>query len=78
MALNEANLKDAIKSAFESVQNESSKDLAADTLADNLAKAIHNFVKEGKITVLTGEIQVQGTAAAQQNTAPLVITGGIS
>ncbi len=78
MALNQANLKSAIKSAFKSVQSEPNAGLAVDRLAGSLARAIHDFIKEGEVTALTGEVQVEGSPSKQTNLAPLKITGGIS
>ena len=74
MALDKNALKTALKNAFAS---RPSSDEAA---ADAIANAIYDFVKGAEVTVtaLTGEVQVQGTAAAQANGTPLTFKGGDS
>lgn len=74
MALDKASLKAALKAIMEA--NGNTPDSAAGALAD----AIDTYVRGAEVTVmaLTGEVAVQGTAAAQANVAPLTFKGGDS
>jgi hypothetical protein len=51
---------------------------AMDRLAGVIADRVDAYIKTLTITIATGLVQVQGTAAAQQNVVPIVITGGVS
>lgn len=75
MALDKNGLKSALKAIFSTQRD---PETAAETAADELADAIETYVKGAEVTVtaLTGEVQVQGTAAAQANSSPLVFKGG--
>lgn len=74
MALNKTNLKNALKSMFES------RPQSDEAAADQFAQIFYDFVKSAEVTVtaLTGEVSVKGTAAAQQNVDPLTFKGGDS
>ena len=51
-----------------------------ESAAEALADAIDSYVRGAEVTVtaLTGEVAVQGTAAAQANVSPLTFKGGDS
>lgn len=77
MALDKNGLKTALKAIFSAQRD---PETAAETAADELANAIDTYVRGAEVTVtaLTGEVAVQGTAAAQANVAPLTFKGGDS
>ena len=72
MALNKTALKNSLKSMFES------RPTSDEAAAEQLAQIFYDFVKSAEVTVtaLTGEVAVQGSAAAQANVAPLTFKGG--
>lgn len=43
-----------------------------------LADRVDAYIKTLTVTIATGLVQVEGTAVAQQNVAPIVISGGVS
>ena len=51
---------------------------AMDRLAGVIADRVDAYIKTLTITIATGLVQVEGTAVAQQNVAPIVISGGVS
>lgn len=71
MALDKSKLKSSLKNMFESVPKNH------DAAAEMLANIIYDFVTSAEVTVtaLTGEVAVEGTAAAQANVAPLTFKG---
>ena len=83
MALNlttfKSNLKSSLKTAAEAnAQNGVSLDTAMENLANAIAAEVDAYIKTMTITILSGMIQVEGTAAAQSNVAPIVIDNGVS
>ena len=74
MALDKASLTASLKAIMEAKGN------TPESAAEALADAIDTYVRGAEVTVtaLTGEVAVQGTAAAQQNVAPLTFKGGDS
>lgn len=51
---------------------------AMDRFAGVIADRVDAYIKTITITIDTGLVQVEGTAVAQENVAPIVITGGVS
>lgn len=51
---------------------------AMDRLAGVIADRVDAYIKTLTVTIATGLVQVEGTAVAQQNVAPIVISGGVS
>ena len=51
---------------------------AMDRLAGVIADRVDAYIKTLTVTIATGLVQVEGTAVAQENVAPIVITGGVS
>lgn len=83
MALNlttfKSNLKSSLKTAAEAnAQNGVSMDKAMENLANAIAAEVDAYIKTMTITILSGMIQVEGTASAQSNVASIVIDNGVS
>ena len=74
MALDKSALKESLKAIMEAKGN------TPESAAEALADAIDSYVRGAEVTVtaLTGEVAVQGTAAAQANVSPLTFKGGDS
>jgi hypothetical protein len=80
MALDKGKLKDDIKAAFvaaASTTDPAQRDAALDAIADAITNAIETYVSNAdvQVTAQVGEIAVQGTPAAQTNSAPIVLRG---
>lgn len=83
MALNietlKQNLKESLKAAAEQNASEATTiEAAMNRLAEAIAGPVDAYIKTMTITIATGTVQVQGTAAAQSNVAPIVIDNGIT
>ena len=83
MALDLNSFKTALSTAFKEAaalndKDNVAKDKALENIGEKLAVAIDAYIRTAEVTVtaLTGEVQVQGTAAAQANGSPLVFKGG--
>lgn len=83
MALNietfKQNLVESLKAAAEQNASEvTTMEAAMNRLAEAIAGPVDEYIKTMTITIPTGVVQVQGTAAAQSNVAPIVIDNGIT
>lgn len=77
MALNKTALEKALKNVFTA---ERDPETAAAKAAAEIAKAIDDYVKTAKVTVVapTGAISVVGSPSAQSNAQPITITGEVT
>lgn len=77
-------LKASLKGAAESNKALTGDDLdamldtAMQNLADAIATEVDKYIKTLTLTIATGLVQVEGTAVAQANVAPIVVDGGVS
>jgi hypothetical protein len=83
MALNKVALSTAIKAgldaAFEAAKDkENDGNEIRQNYCDAISDAFDDYVKSMQITIITGQIQVQGTATAQSNIIPIVLTDSVS
>lgn len=83
MALDEDAFKTALKTDLLAMAEANNADgvtreQAMDRLAGVLADRVDAYIKTLTVTIATGLVQVEGTAVAQQNVAPIVISGGVS
>ena len=83
MALNietlKQNLRSSLKAAAEQNASEATTiEAAMNRIAEAIAGPVDTYIKTMTITIATGAVQVQGTAAAQSNVAPIVIDNGIT
>lgn len=77
MALNKTALENALKTIFTTERDPAT---AAAKAASEIAKAIDDYVKTAKVTVVapTGAISVTGSPSAQSNAQPITITGEVT
>ena len=83
MALNLTKFKADLKTALLKAQAKNQKDgVSTDTamgnLADEIATEVDKYIKTLTLTIATGVVQVEGTAAAQANVVPIVVNNGVS
>lgn len=88
MALNleqfKTDLKASLKSAAEANKAltgdnlENMLDKSMENLANAMATEVDKYIKTLTLTIATGLVQVQGTAAAQANVVPIVVNNGVS
>lgn len=83
MALNLTAFKSSLKDALKEAANDNRADgvtidEAMGNLADAIASEVDAYIKTMTITLATGVVQVEGTAASQSNAAPIVVDGGVS
>lgn len=83
MALDKVTLANAIKAGIDSAYTAAAGESAnseeiRQNYANAIADAFDTYVKGMTITLATGVIQVQGSAAAQQNVTPLVVENSVS
>lgn len=88
MALNLTQFKKDLKSAMKSAAQanaqldpknaEKALDKAMENISNAIAEQVDAYIKTMTITIATGAVQVQGTAAAQSNATPIVIENGVS
>lgn len=53
-------------------------DKSMENLANAVATEVDKYIKTLTLTIATGLVQVQGTAAAQANVVPIVVSNGVS
>ena len=75
--MDKATLQNNINSLLGELEKENDPKKARDKLAKDLTSYIDKFVKSAivEINISVGQIQVQGTATAQQNNAPIQLKG---
>lgn len=83
MPLDKTALSTAIKAGLDAAftaaaDPENNSETIRQNYVNAIADAMDDYVKSIKITLAPGTIQVQGTATAQNNVAPLVIDGAVS
>lgn len=83
MALNLTAFKSSLKAALKEAADDNSADgvtldEAMGNLADAIASEVDAYIKTMTITLASGVVQVEGTASAQTNVAPIVVDGGVS
>jgi hypothetical protein len=83
MALDKDAFKTALKTdllAMAAANNADgvTREEAMDRFAGVIADRVDAYIKTLTITIATGLVQVEGTAVAQANVAPIVIIGGVS
>ena len=76
MSLNKSTISTAIKTVLNT--NAGNENRTTQQTADELAEAIINAIKSLQITIPVGAIAVQGSASAQANTVPIVLTSAVS
>lgn len=53
-------------------------DKSMENLANAVATEVDKYIKTLTLTIATGLVQVEGTAVAQANVAPIVVDNGVS
>lgn len=73
-----ADLKTALKSAGADNKSVDNVDAAMEKLADKIADKVDAYIRTMTITIPIKAVQVEGTATAQTNLSPIVISDGVS